>query len=34
MVAAGLDPNGSDDGLYVVGSSVVQVEKGIPKLKG
>ena len=34
MVAAGLDPNGSDDGLYVIGTSVVQVEKGIPKLKG
>ena len=34
MEAAKLDPNGSDDGLYVVGSSVVQVEKGIPKLKG
>jgi len=34
MEAAKLKPNGSDDGLYVIGTSVVQVEKGIPKLKG
>jgi len=34
MEAANLDPNGSDDGLYVVGRSVVEVEKGIPKLRG
>ena len=29
-----LDPNGADDGLYVVGTSVVEVDKGIPKLRG
>ena len=29
-----LDPNGSNDGLYVVGTSVVEVENGIPKLRG
>ena len=29
-----LDPNGADDGLYVVGTSIVEVEKGTPKLKG
>jgi hypothetical protein len=34
MEAAKLDPNGSDDGLYVVGTSVVEVENGIPKLRG
>jgi len=34
MEAANLDPNGSDDGLYVVGTSVVEVENGIPKLRG
>ena len=32
--ALDLDPNGSDDGLYVVGTSVVEVENGIPKLRG
>ena len=29
-----LDPSGSDDGLYVVGTSVVEVENGVPKLRG
>jgi len=29
-----LNPNGADDGLYVVGTSIVEVENGIPKLKG
>ncbi len=29
-----LDPKGSDDGLYVIGTSIVQVDKGIAKLKG
>ena len=29
-----IDPNGADDGLYVVGTSIVEVEKGTPKLKG
>ena len=29
-----LDPNGTDDGLYVIGLSVVEVENGVPKLRG
>ena len=29
-----LDPKGSDDGLYVIGTSIVQVDKGVAKLKG
>jgi len=29
-----LDTAGSDDGLYVVGTSIVEVVNGIPKLKG
>ena len=29
-----LDPDGGDDGLYVVGTSIIQVEGGIPKLRG
>ena len=29
-----LDPLGADDGLYVVGTSIVEVEKGVPKLRG
>ena len=29
-----LNPNGADDGLYVVGTSIVEVKNGIPKLKG
>jgi len=29
-----LDPKGSNDGLYVIGTSIVQVDKGIAKLKG
>ena len=32
--ALDLDPNGSDDGLYVVGTSVVEVIGGVPKLRG
>jgi len=32
--ALDLDPNGSDDGLYVVGTSVVEVISGVPKLRG
>ena len=29
-----LNPNGADDGLYVVGTSIVEVKKGVPILKG
>ena len=29
-----LNPDGSDDGIYVVGTSIIQVEKGVAKLKG
>jgi len=29
-----LNPDGTDDGIYVVGTSIIQVEKGIAKLKG
>ena len=29
-----LDVDGADDGLYVVGTSIIQVEGGIPKLRG
>jgi len=29
-----LDPNGGDDGLYVVGTSIIEVTGGLPKLKG
>ena len=29
-----LDPNGTDDGLYVIGLSIVEVENGVPKLRG
>lgn len=29
-----LDPKGSNDGLYVIGTSIVEVEKGVAKLKG
>jgi len=34
LKAMELDPAGGDDGLYVVGTSIVKVENGIPKLKG
>ena len=34
LKAMELDPAGGDDGLYVVGTSIIQVENGIPKLKG
>ena len=29
-----LDPDGADDGLYVVGTSIIEVTGGLPKLKG
>ena len=29
-----LDPKGSNDGLYVIGTSIVEVEKGVAKLTG
>ena len=29
-----LDVDGADDGLYVVGTSIIEVTGGIPKLKG
>ena len=29
-----LDPAGGDDGLYVIGTTIVEVKEGIPKLKG
>ena len=29
-----LDPDGGDDGLYVVGTSIIEVTGGLPKLKG
>ena len=29
-----LDVDGADDGLYVVGTSIIQVEGGTPKLRG
>ena len=29
-----LDKNGSDDGIYVVGTSIIEVEKGVAKLTG
>jgi len=34
LKAMELDPAGGDDGLYVVGTSIIQVEDGIPKLRG
>ena len=34
LEAMDLDPAGTDDGLYVVGTSIVEVEDGVPKLRG
>ena len=34
LEAMELDPAGTDDGLYVVGTSIVEVEDGVPKLRG
>jgi hypothetical protein len=34
LKATELDPAGNDDGLYVIGTSIVEVEAGIPKLRG
>ena len=34
LEALNLDSAGTDDGLYVVGTSIVEVEDGVPKLRG